>query len=210
MVDNVEVDWVTDTEYDFIHSRAMFLTIRDWPRLFEQAYKYVLLFVKMRMELIRHLCSRHLKPGGYLELQDLCLPVRSDDPVHASNSKAIQYTKYIMEAGTLSGMNFQAPLLWDEQLRAAGFTDIYLQWYNWPFGTWAKHPKNKIIGRYVLADVSDVIEAGTAFFTRVLGWRNEDVATLISEVRNELKEMKMNLYQRVCFCYARKPEVPES
>ena len=39
-----------------------------------------------------------------------------------------------MEAATRAGLDLQAPLSWPEQLRAAGFVDIHVKWYNWPIG----------------------------------------------------------------------------
>jgi hypothetical protein len=38
-VDNAESGWVFDENYDFIHVRAMIMAIKNWPRLFEQAFE---------------------------------------------------------------------------------------------------------------------------------------------------------------------------
>ena len=111
-----------------------------------------------------------------------------------------------MEAGQQIGLDFQAPLKWQEQLQAAGFVDIYLRWFNWPIGPWAKHKKNKVIGQFAFLDFYEGIGVGVTFLSNILGWSKEDVQVMIEKARNEMKEQKVHLYLRVCFCYARKPE----
>jgi hypothetical protein len=149
---------------------------------------------------------RHLKPGGYLELQDLCFPAQCTDPEQTSNSQFIKWETYGMEAGQKAGLNLQAPLTWAENLRKIGFVDIHIKWYNWPIGPWAKNKKNKVLGRYTLANFHEAISAPNALFTRVLGWSIEEVQVLVAGIRNEFKEQKIHMYHPICFCYARKPE----
>lgn len=41
-VDDLEDEWLwAPNSFDYIHSRAMVGSIRNWPRFLEQAYKYV-------------------------------------------------------------------------------------------------------------------------------------------------------------------------
>jgi len=186
-VDNVEADWILDETYDFIHLRAMILAIKNWPQLIQQAFQ-------------------HLKPGGYIELQDFCLPSRCDDPVAAATSKIIMYNKRLMEVAERMGCNVQAPLLWHEHLQEAGFVDIHCRWYNWPIGPWAKHKKNKELGRLAYADFYEGMASVAPIFQRVLGYTAEEAQVLVAETRKEFREQKVHAYQQCCFCYARKPE----
>lgn len=42
MVDDAESDWLHRPEtFDYIHMRHMTSSMKDWPRLLSQAYKYV-------------------------------------------------------------------------------------------------------------------------------------------------------------------------
>jgi hypothetical protein len=127
----------------------------------------------------------------------------------AAESKHIKWTITGMEGAKRAGVDLAAPLKWAEQLRAAGFIEIHTRWYNWPIGPWAKQKKNKLIGRYALANFHDAAGASVAMFTRVLGWSIEEHQVLIAEVRNEQKEQKVHIYHPVCFCYARKPLLEE-
>lgn len=143
-------------------------------------------------------------------MQDLCFPAKCDDPAMANSSKMIQWASHCIEASKKCNLNLSAPVDWPEMLKAAGFVDIHMKWANWPIGPWAKQKKNKIMGRYTLANMYDGVAAPTALFTRILGWGVDETNTLVAEVRNEHKEQKIHLYQPVCFCYARKPEDPTS
>jgi len=185
-VDDVELDWIDEEKYDFIHSRAMLAGLKNWPKLMEQAFA-------------------HLKPGGYLELQDFCFPSRCDNLTTSGRSKLIQWSTYCMEAGAITGLNLQAPLSWPDQLRAIGFEDIHVRWFNWPLGPWAKHKKNKMLGRWGLANFLDGVGAANALFTRALRWSTDETNILVAQVREELREQELHLYQPVCFCYARRP-----
>ena len=118
----------------------------------------------------------------------------------------VQYGTHVTEAGQRIGLDFQAALKWPEQLRAAGFVDIHVRWYNWPIGAWAKHDKNKTIGRFLYVDFYEGLDVARLLFTNVLKWNTEEFDALVAEVRNEMREQKIHLYERVCFCYARKPE----
>lgn len=69
-IDDVEDDWTynqrstaattTGQGFDFIHIRSMAGSIGNWHRLLQQAY-------------------RHLNPGGYIEVQEFEVWIRSDD-----------------------------------------------------------------------------------------------------------------------------------
>jgi hypothetical protein len=110
-----------------------------------------------------------------------------------------------IDAAKRGGFDLEAPRSWAEDLRAAGFVDIHMRWYNWPIGPWAKQAKNKTIGRYALANFHDAVATTVALFTRILGWSLEEHQVLVAEVRNEQNEQKVHLYQPICFCFARKP-----
>jgi len=40
-VDDVENTWVYSTKFDYIHCRSMAGSIRDWPKLMQQAFEWV-------------------------------------------------------------------------------------------------------------------------------------------------------------------------
>lgn len=62
LVDDAESPWLFSASrpFDFIHARDLGGAIADWPRLLRQAYG-------------------HLRPGGWIELQEFEVTLRSDD-----------------------------------------------------------------------------------------------------------------------------------
>lgn len=47
IIDDAEADWTFESDsFDYIHNRNFVCSIRDWPRLIEQAYRYELLQAK--------------------------------------------------------------------------------------------------------------------------------------------------------------------
>ncbi|KAF2671272.1 TAM domain methyltransferase [Microthyrium microscopicum] len=187
-VDNIESDWIADEKFDFIHSRAMVGGIKSWPNLFSQAHA-------------------HLKPGGIIEVQDVYFPTVCNDPSQTSTSVFVAYNNLLLEATKRVGLDFQATTKWKTQLEAAGFVDVHTRWVNWPVGPWAKHKKNKIIGKFTYADFTGGLTMTRPFFQNVLGKSKEDVDELFEKVKVELEEQKIHLFQKVCFCWARKPRV---
>lgn len=61
-VDDAEAQWTfsRDKPFDFIHARDLGGSITDWPKLLRQAYE-------------------HLRPGGWIELQEFEVTLKSDD-----------------------------------------------------------------------------------------------------------------------------------
>jgi hypothetical protein len=147
---------------------------------------------------------RHLNPGGYLELQDVHFPSVCIEPNKTSDSKFVESSTYMIEAGQRIGLDFQAPSKWSELLEEAGFVDINFKWVNWPIGPWAKGDKYKFMGRLTIEDFLGAIDVTIPIF-KALGWSTEKTQALINAASDELEEQNVLLYQRVCFCYARKP-----
>jgi hypothetical protein len=111
----------------------------------------------------------------------------------------------MLEACQRFSLDFQATEKWCKLLEEAGFVDINIKWVNWPLGPWAKGDKQKLVGRLALEDFVGVISATTPML-EALGWSTEKAQATLDEVCAEMKGQSLLLYQRVCFCYARKPE----
>jgi hypothetical protein len=114
-----------------------------------------------------------------------------------------------MEAAEKMGLNVQVPLSWHRYLQDAGFVDIHSKWTNWPIGTWAKHKKNKELGRLAYMDFYEAMASTVPLFQKVLGYTTDEAQVLMAEARKEFRDQKVHLYQQCCFCYARKPEEPQ-
>jgi hypothetical protein len=41
IIDDLDKDWVFGKQFDYIHSRALVVAMKNWDRYFEQAFEYV-------------------------------------------------------------------------------------------------------------------------------------------------------------------------
>lgn len=183
--------WPED-HFDYVHSRYMIASIGNWASLVRKAY-------------------RHIKPGGYFELQELDPRFTSDDSSLSPDSNLVYWSKVLIEAAE----NYNRPiprytdyLSWFEK---AGFVDIQQVLLKCPMNPW---PKNKVLkeaGKFqLLAHVDGLEGVSLGLFTRGLDWKAEEVKVLMAKIRPELKDRGIHAYQTKVFIVGRKPERPQT
>jgi SAM-dependent methyltransferase len=180
LIDDCEQEWIFHNQFDYIHTRAMVAAVKNWTRFFEQAYA-------------------NLKPGAWLECQEIAFPIRCMDPgVTVENSPLLRWSQLFIEAALKIGLDGTGPRHFTPKLRDAGFVDINLKTYKWPVGKWAKGAKFKLLGRFVYEDLLDWLPSSAlGLFTRVLKWSREEVEVFLSECRTEAKRKDRHYYAEV-------------
>ncbi|KAK3684548.1 hypothetical protein LTR37_020151, partial [Vermiconidia calcicola] len=113
IVDDCNTDWLFDEKFDLIHTRAMTPGMKDWPRYMRQAFD-------------------HLKPGGYIELHEIYIPICYAKDANETIPKFVQWSHELIGAGSKLGLDFTAAKKVGEMLQDAGFVDINVRWQNWP------------------------------------------------------------------------------
>jgi hypothetical protein len=89
----------------------------------------------------------------------------------------------------------QAPSNFGPKLKAAGFTSVRANRYQWPIGTWAKGEKLKLLGHLSKADLKELLpSASMAMLTRVLGWEKERVEGFLKKVWDDIEAEKELYY----------------
>jgi SAM-dependent methyltransferase len=107
IVDDAEEPWLFSATrpFDFIHVRDLGGAIADWPRLLRQGYE-------------------HLKPGGWIELQEFEVMLKSDDDTMRLAPTLCEYLGRLHEASEA----FQRPMNIAEghrqRLVEAGFEEV--------------------------------------------------------------------------------------
>ncbi|EMR62231.1 putative methyltransferase domain-containing protein [Eutypa lata UCREL1] len=124
-VDDVESEWLHPTDFDFIFMRELSVYIQDPRKLFERAF-------------------RHLKPGGWIECQDLELAAYSDDgtlPEGAPLRRLFDVIRVVKDIGGHYGAENHLPLI-GGFLREAGFTRVEQSMHRKiPWSPWAQDPR---------------------------------------------------------------------
>lgn len=107
IVDDMEADWLPDwnEQFDFIHARDLGGSVSDWAKLYEQAY-------------------RALKPGGWLEMQEFEVWIRSDDDTLKKAPSLIKLQELIDEASTKLGKQMNVAEQQKGKMSSAGFENV--------------------------------------------------------------------------------------
>ena len=106
-MDDYESEWTfnTNEEFDYIHARTLSGGVRDWDYLLRQAL-------------------RHLKPGGWLELQESESRATSDDGTHENAPLTMAYQRILHDAYARFGKPLNVMSTITQQMEQAGFVNI--------------------------------------------------------------------------------------
>ncbi|CAL3971104.1 hypothetical protein PZA11_007450 [Diplocarpon coronariae] len=189
MVDDVESPWLKPPNYfEYIHARHTVMAIRDWPLLMQRALE-------------------HLKPGGWLELQEIHhYPYCHDGSMPVSHPVA-QYWGLVISALANLGVNFNATLLLEDMMREAGFVNVSTRIFHIPIGLWPKNKVLKTVGMYwrtILVDGLQPIALGP--LTRGLGWSREQVEVWLVECRKAYFDSWCHSHMPLHIICGQKPE----
>jgi len=150
--------------------------------------------------------GRHLKPGGWLELQEIHHYPYCHDGSMPDKHPVTEYWGLIIEALAVLGVNFNATLLLADMMRAAGFVNVSTRIFHVPIGTWPKNKVLKMVGLYwrtILEIGLQPIAIGP--LTRGLGWTREQVEVWLIEVRKAYKDTWVHSYMPLHIITGQKP-----
>ena len=173
-----EDEWHFHQPFDFIHSRMMVGSFKDWPKFMSTAYKW-------------------LRPGGWLECQDVD-SLDCDDDTFSMNPPSCALARWwslVCEAfdkidrSVLAAPNHQKCMI------DARFVDTRDEIYKWPINTWPKDEKMKLIGLWSRENTLEALEAlALAPLTRILGWSKEEVMVLVAQARKDVINPEIHAY----------------
>ncbi|RDA83759.1 hypothetical protein CP532_4989 [Ophiocordyceps camponoti-leonardi (nom. inval.)] len=193
LVDDVESTWLYPrNHFDYIHSRHTVMAVRDWRRLFRQAYE-------------------HLKPGGWIELQEIHHKPRSARPDGnmAENHAVARFWARVNEGLTTLGIDLDraAGGFLAQTMRDEGLVNVTERVFHVPIGTWPKNKVLKTVGLYwrtILLDGLQAIALGP--LTRGLGWSRDEVELFLMDVRRAYHDNGALMYMPLHIVYGQKPE----
>ncbi|KAF7586778.1 hypothetical protein BBP40_008349 [Aspergillus hancockii] len=185
-IDDFELSWNFSQPFDFIHARGIEGSVKDFHRLFRQAYK-------------------NLAPDGWFEVMEPTVDIFSDDDSVSEAPNLSQWRDMLIEASAKFGKPMGAAKDYKRWMLDTGFVDVREEIYKVPFSPWAKDAKLKEMGRYQQANMLEALDAySLALFTRFLGWSVEQIQLLLVGVRQELLDRRLHIYSRYYVVYGRR------
>ncbi|KAG9251827.1 S-adenosyl-L-methionine-dependent methyltransferase [Emericellopsis atlantica] len=166
-VDDAEAEWVQPpSSLDHVHIRHMTNAIRDWPTLLARAFQA-------------------LRPGGWIELQELRFELESDDGTLQDGNMLNDFFRNVGKGLKAFGVD-----LWDmkhnkQRVVDVGFINVEEILLKIPMGPWPKDPRMKMIGQYCRAIIVDALHgASNKSFTHGLKWSPNEIELYLVAVRH--------------------------
>lgn len=88
----------------------------------------------------------NLESGGWIELADILLQLRSDDNTIPQGCASAKWGDLMLKAAEKFGAPLDSCTRYKQQLADAGFVDVVETVYKWPCCSWPRDPKYKEMG----------------------------------------------------------------
>ncbi|KAM0193803.1 hypothetical protein ACHAPI_007455 [Fusarium lateritium] len=187
IIDDIEEEWQYSSLFDYIHSRMMNSSVASWDSYATRIFD-------------------NLKPGGYVEFQEINIFVKSDDKTLKEKHSLARWAQLLHDASVKLGRPYFDPGNIKHVLTKAGFEDVTESKFKWPTNKWPKDSKHKELGLWNNENANFFLEAvAIAPLTRALGWSREEVAVFIAQARKELNDPRIHAYWPIISVYGRKP-----
>jgi hypothetical protein len=154
---------------------------------------------------------RHLKPGGYVEVQEFQYVAACDDDSCSGPYAWRDFINYLEQGMANLGADLHGITSVEGELEEAGFEGLWRKSFKCPVGPWAKKQRLQECG-HVLRDVIMWGLNGLAKrpFRDGLGWTPIQIEMFLVEVRKSISEEvnglpKFHSYYPYHCIYARKP-----
>ena len=154
--------------------------------------------------------SRHIKPGGFLEFQEMEPFPYSDDESLESSSPLLKYYISIHEGLQNLGVNLQRSRDEAANLSSYEFINAHHEILKIPIGNWPESKLMKMVGMYAKVGITQGLQAmALAPLCKGLGWSKAQVDDLCHEVKTYLSEEKslVKAYFKLHISWAQKPLV---
>jgi hypothetical protein len=151
--------------------------------------------------------NRSLKPGGWVELQELCAEVLCDDGTMADNDPVKHVYELVYCAFLEFGMDVKVPKALEHMLRKAGFENVQCIIKKVPIGPWARDKTLRVVGMYQKMAVEGLLPAFAGRPFTALGMSQVESQVALAHARQGLSDARVHRYFPYYFWYAQKPSM---
>ena len=141
--------------------------------------------------------SRHLKPGGWIEVVEMDFASTSDDGSLPADNYITKFQRYCTEATAKFGRRLDIAQRMGPMLAETGFKKLTETPFKLPMGPWPADKNLNAIGYFHREQFLEGVQGmAMGFFTRALGWTREEVEVFLVSVRQDLNNPKYHSYWR--------------
>lgn len=135
-----------------------------------------------------------LAPGGYFEVQDIVMDLRSIDGT--ADGTAIQdWNRKIISGAAKIGRDWACTLKYAQFMRDAGFEGVTERHAKWPSNAWPKGKTQKLMGMWSMSNFLEGLPSiSMAIMTRAHGMTRDEVEVGMVQVRHDIKDKSIHGY----------------
>jgi SAM-dependent methyltransferase len=184
-LENANETWDFEAKFDLVHCRQMHMAL-DEKHLFWQSHEA-------------------LKPGGWLEISEIALPLRCQDKT-LKGTALLRWHDEMMRASVAIGTPFDKPHSYRQWMEEAGFVNVQEVVKVLPLNTWPKDPRLKDLGLWQWSNLQSGLNGfSLALFTKGLGWSRSEVDDLLADVRQDIADRNIHAYWEWVVVIGQKP-----
>ncbi|KAK4462014.1 Demethylmenaquinone methyltransferase [Cladorrhinum samala] len=178
--------------FDFIHTRVTFACWSD-----------------MKKQIIQR-AFNHLKPGGWLECQEVPGMPYCDDNTMPPDYPWLQWTYQLYHGTSLADRQADIGPQLKDWMKEVGFVDVRESVFKIPLNGWPKESRLKHVGMLWQRNLLDGLSGfSLSFFNKFLDKTLEEIEVSLVNVRKCLFDRRIHAYHKLYVVYGRKPDVGE-
>lgn len=148
-----------------------------------------------------------MKPGGWIELQELKFNIQCDDDTLREDNQAVEFLRVVTKGLAVFNVDLLSMRHNMDRVKAARFINAEERVFKAPVGGWAKDRTLRTVGLYNLGAWVDGLHGISARpCTQGLGWSATDLEVFLVGVRKSLHDASQHIYTPFHVVTAQKPE----
>lgn len=178
--DDMEDPWIFDRVFDFVHLRLVFHSFDDPKGVLQRIHD-------------------NLKPGGWVEYQDIAIELVGSDPIAQAYIQASVVWRWneLIKAGlrTALGRDHGVTLKLHDWMRDTGFVDVVERQVLWPINSWPSDPEDRRLGQFTRLDTEKLLESSVKLLLAG-GLTQEELPDFQAEVKWSFGDPNLRGYWR--------------
>ncbi len=149
----------------------------------------------------------HLKPGGYLEFQEIeYWPYCDDDSLTDQTPYALRnYINYMGAGLKAYEADVHAVRTLPEEMKEAGFDEVRVITHKCPLGVWPLDKRLRLCGLFLQTSCMDGLRGISRRPLTALGWTQLQIEMFLVDVRKAIMDPNIHAYLQYHVVYGRKP-----